>query len=277
MGDLWVLGRHRLICGDARNAADYAKLMADEVADAMFTDPPYNVPIDGHVCGLGRVRHREFAMGVGEMSADDFTKFLTLTLGSAAKVCRDGSISFVCMDWRHAGELIAAGRSIFTELKNLCVWNKTNGGMGSFYRSKHELVFVFKIGTAAHVNNFGLGETGRYRTNVWDYPGISSIGGDRDDSLAMHPTVKPTALVSDAIKDCSRRGAIVLDPFAGSGTTLIAAEACGRSARVIEFDPLYCDIVIRRFERLTGKAAVLAETGASFETTMTGRGQMESE
>lgn len=271
MGDLWTLGRHRLICGDARNAADYATLMGDGVADLIFTDPPYNVAIDGHVSGLGRVRHREFAMGVGEMSDAAFTEFLTQTLGEAAKVSRDGSIAFVCMDWRHMGELLTAGRAVFSELKNLCVWNKTNGGMGTFYRSKHELVFVFKVGTAPHVNSFGLGETGRYRTNVWDYPGISSIGGGRDEALAMHPTVKPTALVADAIKDCSRRGAVVLDPFAGSGTTLIAAETCGRSARVIEYDPLYCDTIIRRWEKLTGKVAVLAEDGSTFEVTELGR------
>jgi DNA modification methylase len=271
MGDLWTLGRHRLICGDARNAADYATLMGDGVADLIFTDPPYNVAIDGHVSGLGRVRHREFAMGVGEMSDAAFTEFLTQTLGEASKVSRDGSIAFVCMDWRHMGELLTAGRAVFSELKNLCVWNKTNGGMGTFYRSKHELVFVFKVGTAPHVNSFGLGETGRYRTNVWDYPGISSIGGGRDEALAMHPTVKPTALVADAIKDCSRRGAVVLDPFAGSGTTLIAAETCGRSARVIEYDPLYCDTIIRRWEKLTGKAAVLAEDGSTFEVTELGR------
>jgi DNA modification methylase len=182
-----------------------------------------------------------------------------------ATVCREGAIAFVCMDWRHTGELIAAGEAVFSELKNLCVWNKTNGGMGTFYRSKHELVFVYKVGTAPHVNSFGLGDGGRYRTNVWDYAGISSLGAKRDEALEMHPTVKPTALVADAIRDCSRRGAIVLDGFGGSGTTLIAAETCGRSARLIEYDPLYCDTVIRRFERLTGKAAVLVETGQTFD------------
>ena len=234
-------------------------------ADLLFTDPPYNVPIDGHVSGLGRVRHREFAMGVGEMSKTAFTEFLASTLGAAAKVCRDGAIAFVCMDWRHLGELLAAGDVVFSELKNLCVWNKTNGGMGTFYRSKHELICVFKVGQGAHINTFGLGDSGRYRTNVWDYPGISSIGADRAESLDMHPTVKPTALVADAIKDCSKRGHVVLDPFAGSGTTLIAAETCGRTARVIEYDPLYCDTIVRRFERLSGKAAVLEGEGAAFE------------
>jgi DNA modification methylase len=272
-GDVWNLGRHRLICGDARNRQHYADLLQSETVDLVFTDPPYNVPIDGHVCGLGRIRHREFAMGVGEMSRDAFTSFLTETLGAMASVCRDGAIAFVCMDWRHMGELLEAGEAVFSELKNVCVWNKTNGGMGAFYRSKHEMVFVFKVGTEPHTNTFGLGDTGRYRTNVWDYPGISSLGSKRNESLELHPTVKPTALVADAIRDCSRRGDIVLDAFGGSGTTLIAAETCGRSARLIEFDPLYCDTIIRRYERLTGKSARHAESDLAFEEAEASRSQ----
>jgi DNA modification methylase len=169
------------------------------------------------------------------------------------------------MDWRHMAELLNAGSQAFSELKNLCVWNKTNGGMGTFYRSKHELVFVYKVGTAPHTNTFGLGDSGRYRTNVWDYAGISSMGSNRAEELAMHPTVKPTAMVADAIRDCSKRGDIVLDGFGGSGTTLIAAEVCGRAARLVEFDPHYCDVIIRRFERLTGKQAVLQEGGVLFD------------
>lgn len=264
-GDLWVLGRHRLICGDAREPSDYASLLAGERADLIFTDPPYNVPIDGHVTGLGKVRHREFAMATGEMSKAAFTAFLIEALACSAGACRDGAIAFVCMDWRHMGELLAAGEAVFSELKNMCVWNKTNGGMGTFYRSKHELVFVFKVGDAPHTNTFGLGDNGRYRTNVWDYPGVSSLGAGRKDALEMHPTVKPTALVADAIRDCTRRGDIVLDAFGGSGTTLIAAEVCGRSARLIEYDPLYCDTIVRRFEMLTGKSAYLAGGEATFE------------
>jgi DNA modification methylase len=271
MGDLWRLGRHRLICGDARNVDDYDRLLAGETVDLIFTDPPYNVPIDGHVCGSGRIRHREFAMGVGEMSSSSFTAFLTETLGAAAKRCRDGAIAFVCMDWRHMSELLAAGRATFSELKNLCVWNKTNGGMGTFYRSKHELVFVFKVGTATHVNSFGLGDTGRYRTNVWDYPGISSMGTGRMDELSMHPTVKPAALVADAIRDCSLRGDIVLDSFGGSGTTLIAAETCGRAARLLEYDPAYCDTIVLRWERMTGKPAILSSTDRAFEDVAAAR------
>jgi DNA modification methylase len=265
MGDVWLLGRHWLICGDARDQAVFRLLLGDERADLVFTDPPYNVPIDGHVTGLGRTRHREFAMGVGEMSFEAFTGFLQQTLGHAAALSRSGAIAFVCMDWRHMGELLKAGQAVFSELKNLCVWNKSNGGMGTFYRSKHELVFVFKIGTAAHTNTFGLGDSGRYRTNVWDYAGINTLRAGRGDDLAMHPTVKPVALVAEAIKDCSRRGEIVLDPFGGSGTTLMAAEKTGRLARLIEFDPAYCDLIVRRFERVTGKQATLAAGGLSFE------------
>jgi len=264
-GDVWLLGRHRLLCGDTRSAADMDRLMGGNRADLVFTDPPYNVAIDGNVCGLGSVRHREFAFASGEMSRGQFTGFLAETLGNIGSVMRDGAIAFVCMDWRHMGELLAAGESAFTELKNLVVWNKTNGGMGAFYRSKHELIFVFKRGTAAHTNSFGLGETGRYRTNVWDYAGISSISSARSEELAMHPTVKPVALIADAIRDCSRRGEIVLDGFGGSGSTLIAAEKTGRSARLIEYDPAYCDTIIRRWQTYTGKGARLEATNTTFD------------
>ena len=265
MGDIWHLGRHRLLCGDTRDVAAMDQLMGGERADLVFTDPPYNVAIDGNVCGLGSVKHREFAFASGEMSQGQFTTFLAETLGNIARVMRDGAIAYVCMDWRHMGELLAAGEQCFTELKNLVVWNKTNGGLGAFYRSKHELVFVFKQGTAAHTNSFGLGETGRYRTNVWDYAGISSIGASRSDELAMHPTVKPVALIADAIRDCSRRGEIVLDGFGGSGSTLIAAEKTGRSARVVEYDPVYCDTIIRRWQDYTGKRARISGSNDCFE------------
>lgn len=265
MGDLWQLGHNRLLCGDTREAAAIDRLMDGERADIVFTDPPYNVAIDGNVCGLGSVKHREFAFASGEMSGGQFTEFLTATLTNMSRVMRDGAIAFVCMDWRHMSELLSAGGEAFTELKNLCVWNKTNGGMGAFYRSKHELVFVFKQGTASHTNTFGLGETGRYRTNVWDYAGISSIGANRADDLAMHPTVKPVALIADAIRDCSRRGEIVLDGFGGSGSTLIAAEKTGRSARLVEYDPLYCDTIIRRWQDYTGKQATLSGSTECFE------------
>ncbi len=265
MGDVWELGRHRLICGDTRDAQTMDYLMDGEQADLVFTDPPYNVAIDGNVCGLGSVKHREFAFASGEMNRAQFVAFLNGTLGNIARVMRDGAIAYVCMDWRHMSELLEAGEASFTELKNLVVWNKTNGGMGAFYRSKHELVFVFKQGTAPHTNSFGLGETGRYRTNVWDYAGISSIGANRSDELAMHPTVKPVALIADAIRDCSRRGEIVLDGFGGSGSTLIAAEKTGRSARLIEYDPLYCDTIVRRWQTYTGKQALVSRSKEYFD------------
>jgi DNA modification methylase len=264
-GDLWLLGRHRLRCGDTRSVSDMDALMDGGRADLVFTDPPYNVAIDGNVCGLGSVKHREFAFASGEMSQDQFAAFLIETLSNISRVMRQGAIAFVCMDWRHMGELLAAGAAAFSELKNLVVWNKSNGGMGAFYRSKHELIFVFKQGAGPHTNSFGLGETGRYRTNVWDYAGISSIGTNRSEELAMHPTVKPVALIADAIRDCSRRGEIVLDGFGGSGSTLIAAEKTGRSARLLEYDPLYCDTIVGRWEAYTGKRARHADSGLPFE------------
>lgn len=265
MGDVWQLGRHRLICGDARDVNAYAALLNGEEVDLLFTDPPYNVKIDRNVSGKGAAIHREFAFASGEMKDGEFVHFLTQSLGAAASRCRDGAIAFVCMDWRHMGELLEAGRHVFAEMKNLCVWNKPVGGMGSCYRSKHELVFMFKVGTAEHVNTFGLGGDGRYRTNVWDYTGNSSINATRMEELSMHPTVKPVAMIKDAILDCSHRGHIVLDCFAGSGSTLVAAHKVGRVARLIEYDPLYCDVIIRRFEKLTGKQAILKATGHSFE------------
>jgi DNA modification methylase len=264
-GDLWQLGSHRLLCADATIAGSYDTLLGDDRAAMIFTDPPYNVPIEGHVSGLGKVHHREFAMASGEMTQAQFRGFLETVFAHMAAHSVDGAIHFICMDWRHLGETLAAGEAVYSELKNLCVWAKSNGGMGTFYRSRHELVFAFKNGTAPHINNFELGQTGRYRTNVWEYAGVNSFGRDRDDSLAMHPTVKPAVLVADAIKDCSRRRQIILDPFAGSGTTLIAAEQTGRRARVLELDPLYCDTIIRRWQAFTGKRAQHGDTGPSFE------------
>jgi DNA modification methylase len=264
-GDRWALGRHVLVCGDAKDLATLDVLLAGRLADMIFTDPPYNLPIEGHVSGLGRTRHREFLEASGEMSPDQFTEFLAQSLAAAAKGCRDGAIAYVCMDWRHLGEVIAAGHSAFSELKNICVWAKTNGGMGTFYRSQHEMVLVWKIGTAPHTNTFGLGDKGRYRTNVWSYPGVNTFKSERMGELASHPTVKPVALVADAIRDVSHRGQVVLDVFGGSGTTLIAAEKTGRCARLLEIDPLYCDVIVRRWQKLTGKNACLAETGKTFE------------
>lgn len=263
-GDHWILGDHRLLCGDALNPDSYSTLMQADKARVVFSDPPYNVPIAGHVGGLGAVQHREFAMASGEMSSSEFEEFLREILSNAANVSLSGAIHFICMDWRHIGEILRAGSGIYSELKNVCVWNKNNGGMGSFYRSKHELVFVYKVGTDPHLNTVELGSGGRYRTNVWDYAGVNTWRSGREEELAMHPTVKPTALVIDAIKDCSRRGDIVLDPTSGSGTTIMAAEKSKRCARAIELDPIYVDVSIRRWENYTGKLATLAETGETF-------------
>ena len=265
-GDLWVLGKHNLLCGDARDQAGYDRLLEGAKAEFAFTDPPYNVEIDGNVCGLGRVRHREFAMGSGEMSEAEFTAFLQTVFDRLVENSIDGSIHQICMDWRHMPEMLAAGGKAYSELKNLCVWNKSNAGMGSFYRSKHELVFVWKSGTAAHINNFELGQHGRNRANVWDYAGVNTMRAGRLEELAMHPTVKPVALMADAIKDCSRRGGLVLDPFCGSGTILIAAERTGRKARALEIDPTYVDVAVRRWQAYAGKPAILAASGDTFET-----------
>jgi hypothetical protein len=222
-GDVWQIGNHRLVCADSTQIESYKRLLGDERAQLVFTDPPYNVPISGHVGGLGTIQHREFAMASGEMSQAEFTAFLQSVFGHLATFSVDGAIHFQCMDWRHCPEIMAAGAAAYTELKNICVWAKNNGGMGSLYRSQHEFVFVFKSGTAPHINNVELGKHGRYRTNVWSYAGVNSFGGERAD-LSLHPTVKPVAMVADAIRDCSHRKGIVLDAFVGSGTTLIAAE-----------------------------------------------------
>ncbi len=264
-GDLWVLGSHRLLCGDARCEADYARLLDGQHSDLVLTDPPFNVRVDGNISGLGKVRHTEFAMASGEMSEAEFTTFLSTFLGCAKAHARDGAILFVFMDWRHLFELTCAGREQGFDLKNLIVWAKDNAGMGTFYRSKHELVFVFKNGDASHINTFELGQHGRYRTNVWEYAGVNTFRSGRLDELAMHPTVKPVAMLADAIRDVTKRGAIVLDPFAGSGSTLIAAEKTGRHARCIEYEPKYCDVIVRRWQAYTGKAAFFEGIDLTFE------------
>ena len=263
-GDVWRIGEHRLICADATDPASYKTVLNREKARFVFTDAPYNVPIDGHVSGLGRVRHREFKMASGEMSPEQFTAFLRSIFVLLALNTVDGAIHCVFMDWRHIGEMIEAGTGVFTELKNVCVWVKPNGGMGSFYRSRHELIFIWKNGHKPHVNNFELGQFGRSRTNVWEYDGVNSFRTGRAEDLAMHPTCKPVELIADAIKDCSRRNDIVLDPFGGSGSTLIACHKTGRRARLIEIDPLYCDVTVRRWQECSGSVAFHEQSGLSF-------------
>jgi len=247
-GDLWQLGPHRLICGDALDPAVVGALMSGEQARMVFTDPPYNVPIEGHVGNSGKVKHREFAMAAGEMSRTEFTAFLARAFRNLADHSLDGSIHLVCMDGRHQGEMLEAGQQVYDELKNLIVWVKDNGGMGTFYRSRHELIYVFKKGDAPHVNTFELGQHGRYRTNVWEYRGVNSRRAGRMKELKLHPTVKPVQMIADAIRDVSGRGEIVLDLFGGSGSTLIAAGKSGRRAFLCELDPIYCDRIIARWE-----------------------------
>ena len=257
LGDLWQLGGHRLLCGSALDPVGWDQLMQGAKGDVGFTDPPFNVKIHGHVSGLGRVQHREFAMASGEMSRDDFTDFLESSFHQMVRHSRAASIHFAAIDWAHAPEMITAGERAFTELKNICVWSKPAGGMGSLYRSQHELFFVWKSGRGRHQNNVELGRNGRNRTNVWSYPGIAAFRhSEGGDLLETHPTSKPVALVADAILDVSKRGDLVIDPFIGSGTTIIAAERVGRIAYGIELDPLYIDATIRRFEQLTGQIAV---------------------
>jgi DNA modification methylase len=272
LGDSWELGRHRLVCGDALQSTSYKVLLGRDLAQMMVTDPPYNVPITGHAMGRGKVRHREFKMASGEMSEAAFTAFLDTFIRHAIIFSENGSIHFLFIDWRHLPELLTAARPLYADWKNLLVWNKTNAGQGSFYRSKHELIGVFKNGTATHINNFGLGGQGRYRANVLDYPGVNCLHPARRGDLDLHPTVKPVGLIADLIRDCSRRNGIILDPFGGSGTTILAAERAGRVARVIELDGLYVDVAIRRWEQITSIPARHAESGLTFTETAVERG-----
>jgi len=264
-GQLWQLGSHRLICGDARDPEVIGRLMNGHQARMVFTDPPYNLPIDGHVGNSGRTKHREFAMASGEMTQDQFTAFLKTTCSNLYDHSVDGSIHFICMDWRHMQELMEAGNGVYDEFKNMIVWVKDNGGMGTFYRSRHELIFVFKKGSAPHTNTFELGQHGRYRTNVWEYKGVNTLRKGRMDELAMHPTAKPVQMIADAVKDVSARNDIVLDLFGGSGSTLIAAHKTGRRAYLCELDHLYCDRIISRWEAYAHDEAVYINGHANTE------------
>jgi DNA modification methylase len=279
LGDLWQLGKHRVLCGNALLTADYGRLMNGAKADLVISDPPYNVVIDGHATGNGSNHHREFAMASGEMSSTEFTDFLRKAMSAVRDHSAIGSLAYYFMDWRHMTEMLSAGQEVYTGLLNLCVWAKNNGGMGSFYRSAHELVFLFKNGTGSHRNNIQLGKFGRYRTNVWNYPGVNSFSrsDSEGDLLALHPTPKPVALIIDAIKDCTARGDLVLDPFLGSGTAVIAAERSGRRCYGLELDPLYIDTIIRRWQRQTKLDAVHVETGETFNSRDNARGAIDCE
>ena len=255
LGDVWILGDHRIGCGDGRDVEFLRRLVGPGAIDAAFLDPPYNVKINGHANAKGR--HREFAMASGEMSEAAFRQFLGETLGAAAAASRPGAVHFVCMDWRHMDDVSSVGGEVYGDLLNICVWNKSNAGMGSLYRSKHEMVFVYRVGDAPHANMVELGRHGRNRTNVWDYPSVNSMAGSRREDLALHPTVKPVAMVSDAYQDVTRRGDIVFDMFLGSGTSLIAAERCGRRFRGCDIDPAFVDVAIERWVQMTGGSPML--------------------
>ena len=266
-GDIWQLADHRIVCGSALDPAAYGVLLRDAQANMVFIDPPYNVPIEGNVSGLGSIRHRNFAMASGEMTEMEFTGFLTRSFTLHADHSNDSSLHYICMDWRHLGETLAAGREVYPEFINLCVWEKDNAGMGSFYRSQHELVLVYKNGRRPHRNNIQLGKFGRNRSNVWHYPGANSFsraGGDEGNLLALHPTVKPVALVADAIADCTGRGDIVLDGFLGSGSTLIAAARSGRRCMGLEIDPRFVDVVVRRWQAFSRDDARHAVSSRKF-------------
>lgn len=266
LGDIWMLGDHRLLCGSSLDTQNWKHLLGDELAKCVFTDPPYNVKIDGHVSGLGKHKHREFAMASGEMNEDQFIAFNHQYLEAIFPYLEDGSILAVCMDWRHLFELQSAIRASNLKQLNLCIWKKRNGGMGSLYRSQHELVVVAKKGVARHINNVQLGKFGRYRTNVWDYAGANSFSAHRDSDLTDHPTVKPVGLVADYIRDVTNHGDLVLDAFMGSGTTILAAERTDRRAAGIEIDPAYIDVTIQRWQEMTGERAILSDSGETFDT-----------
>jgi DNA modification methylase len=263
-GDLWLLGKHRLLCGDSRQPEDFELAMRGARAATVFTDPPYNLRVRA-IGGRGRIQHPEFGFASGEMSQAEFRTFLSQTLGNASRVSAQGAVHFVCIDWRHISDLIEVGGELYGEMLNLVVWNKTSPGQGSFYRSQHELIGVFRVGEESHRNNVELGRFGRNRSNVWTYAGVNTFGKGRMEALAAHPTVKPVALVADALLDCSARGDVVLDQFVGSGTTILAAEKVARIAIGIEYEPRYVDVAILRWQRITKLEATLAGDGRSFE------------
>ncbi len=264
LGDVWVCGDHRVGCGNALDT-DFVALVCDGLqANVSFVDPPYNIPIAGFVSGKGRIQHREFVQGAGEMSPEEFTKFLAAALKVLQSVIAPNALIFVCMDWRHLYELLSAGRQNGLALYNVCAWIKNNAGMGALYHNQHELISVFNTGSEAPTNNVQLGRHGRSRSNVWNYRGQNSSGSDRDALLASHPTVKPVAMIADALRDVTKRGGAVLDTFLGSGSTLIAAEDTGRRCLGTELDPLYLDVTVRRWQQHTRSDAIHAATGELF-------------
>ena len=270
VGDLWLLDDHRVLCGSALDASAYTALMQGELAATVNTDPPYNTRIGGHVSGLGAIRHREFVMASGEMSEAEFIAFLTQVCSLLTRHSVDGSLHYLFMDWRHLYELLTAGRQVYTDLMNVAIWVKSHTGMGGLYRSRHELIVIFKHGRAPHWNNVQLGKFGRDRTNVWHYSDPRTPS-DEGNLLRLHPTVKSASMIADAIIDCTRRGDIVLDPFLGSGTTVIAAERTDRRCYGLELDPLYVDTIVRRWQAFTRGTARHAANGKTFDEIQAAR------
>jgi hypothetical protein len=264
-GIIWALGEHRVGCGSATDLAFVSRVLGGKTANSSFIDPPYNIKVDGFITGKGRHRHREFVQGSGELSTDEYFALLKDSLLVLKGCCAPTALVYACIDWRHVMELTVAGHACDMPLYTICIWTKTNGGMGGIYRNAHELVCVFKAGAEKPLDNVELGRHGRNRTNVWSYPGMSSFGKDRDELLGSHPTVKPVAMIADALRDVTKRGDIVLDTFLGSGSTLMAAQETGRICCGVELDPLYVDVTIRRWQNATGRDAVLFETGEHFD------------
>ena len=269
-GDLVTLGRHRLLVGDCREAASLDRLCAGEQAAAAFLDPPYNVSIRD-VVGRGRTKHGEFSLASGEMSRAEFTTFLQATLGQAARVSRSGAVHYVCMDRKHVRDLMEVGEAVYGANLDLVVWNKTNAGQGGLYRQQHELIGVFRVGVERHRDNVQMGRFGRNRSNVWTYAGANTFRAGRMADLAAHPTVKPLRLVADALRDVTASGEAILDLFAGSGTTILAAEKVGRRALAMEIDPKYADVAVRRWQAMTRCDAMCEEGGVTYDELAAGR------
>jgi DNA modification methylase len=264
-GTIWALDKSRIGCGDATDPIFVNRVLDDRLADVCFIDAPYNLKVNGFISGKGKHRHREFVQGAGELSDDVFFDFLRQSLEVLRTSSTPAALIYSCIDWRHVTEMNVAARLCGMPLYNICVWVKPNGGMGGIYRNAHEFVCVYLAGAERPRDNVELGRHGRNRTNVWSsYGGMSSFGKDRDELLGSHPTVKPVAMIADALRDVTKRGGLVLDTFLGSGSTLMAAHETGRICCGVELDPLYVDVAVRRWQNATGRDAVSVETGETF-------------
>lgn len=256
LGDLWTIGRHSVMCGDARDPGVIAKLMGTDHADVVSSDMPFNLKVNGHIGGKGKIKHPEFAMASGEMSRDEFRAFMTKVMDNQAQFSKPGALSYQFIDWRSIDLMVEVGKTIYDALLAICVWVKPQPAMGSLYRSRHEFVCVFRNKGGGHVNNVQLGKFGRNRSNVWEYASPGGFGPERE-KLAFHPTVKNVEMIADLILDSTPRKGIVLDVFLGSGTTILAAEKTGRTGRGVEVDPGYVDIALKRIAEAVGEEPVL--------------------